>query len=263
MSWVKWEKVLASFDKGGLNIGNLKAFNIALMFKWWSRFLIKPNDIWTKVIKSIHGPVFLSVHSHSTVWTSIVSVCSRITNRKLLPTDTFRMTIRDGCSVRFWHDLWVGNDLHSHRFNRLLHLDSNPNAFISDKWVDGNWLFTWVRDNLGGRIENCISNLLEIIGKPVLSDRPDYWTCSLNNDGVYTVKKARELIDRMILPSSLVETLWYVFVPRKVNIFLWRFRLDSLPVRWNLSAKGIDVSSILCPSCNNGVETRDHLFFRL
>ncbi|XP_071741317.1 uncharacterized protein [Rutidosis leptorrhynchoides] len=221
------EKVLASFDKGGLNIGSLKAFNIALVFKWWWRFLIKPNDLWTKMIKSIHGPVFLSVHSHSTVWTSIVSVCSRITDTKLLPTDTFRMTIGDGCSVRFWHDLWVGNNLLSHRFNRLLHLDSNPNVFISDKWVDGNWLFTWVRDNLGGRIENCINNLLEIIGKPVLSDRPDYWTCSLNNDGVYTVKKARELID----------------------------------LRWNLSAKGIDVSSIVCPSCNNGVETRDHLFF--
>ncbi|XP_071735899.1 uncharacterized protein [Rutidosis leptorrhynchoides] len=37
--------------------------------------------------------------------------------------------------------------------------------------------------------------------------------------------------------------------------------LNSLHVRWNLSAKGIDVSSIVCPSCNNGVETKDHLFF--
>ncbi|XP_071741382.1 uncharacterized protein [Rutidosis leptorrhynchoides] len=37
--------------------------------------------------------------------------------------------------------------------------------------------------------------------------------------------------------------------------------LLSLPVRWNLSVKGIDVSSIVCPSCNNGVGTRDHLFF--
>ncbi|XP_071694937.1 uncharacterized protein [Rutidosis leptorrhynchoides] len=31
--------------------------------------------------------------------------------------------------------------------------------------------------------------------------------------------------------------------------------------RLRLFAKGIDVASIVCPSCNNGVETRDHLFF--
>ncbi|XP_071708329.1 uncharacterized protein [Rutidosis leptorrhynchoides] len=105
------------------------------------------------------------------------------------------------------------------------------------------------------------SSLFGIIGKPALCDRPDSWTCSLNNDGRYTVKKARELIDHLLLPTSQVKTLWYMFMPRKVNIFLWRFRLDSLPVRWNLSAKGINVSSIVCPSCNNGVEYRDHLFF--
>ncbi|XP_071733564.1 uncharacterized protein [Rutidosis leptorrhynchoides] len=69
---------------------------------------------------------------------------------------------------------------------------------------------------------------------------------------------ARKHIDRHCLPSSQVDTVWFKFIPRKVNIFLWRFRL---PTRWNLSAKGIDIDSIVCPVCNNGVETREHLFF--
>ncbi|GKB05481.1 RNA-directed DNA polymerase, eukaryota, reverse transcriptase zinc-binding domain protein [Tanacetum coccineum] len=33
MSWLKWEKIMASFDKGGLNIRSLKAFNLALLQK--------------------------------------------------------------------------------------------------------------------------------------------------------------------------------------------------------------------------------------
>ena len=31
--WIKWEMLLASFDKGGLNVASLKAFNSALLQK--------------------------------------------------------------------------------------------------------------------------------------------------------------------------------------------------------------------------------------
>ncbi|XP_071712806.1 uncharacterized protein [Rutidosis leptorrhynchoides] len=92
-------------------------------------------------------------------------------------------------------------------------------------------------------------------------DRDDCWEYTLESDGLFSVKSAREYIDRKLLPSSTVETLWFKFVPRKINIFLWRLRLDSLPLRWNLSARGIDANSIVCPICSNGREIRDHLFF--
>lgn len=34
LHWVKWNVVLASSKKGGLDIGSLEAFNMALLFKW-------------------------------------------------------------------------------------------------------------------------------------------------------------------------------------------------------------------------------------
>ncbi|GJX56798.1 RNA-directed DNA polymerase, eukaryota, reverse transcriptase zinc-binding domain protein [Tanacetum coccineum] len=34
LSWVKWSNVLASLDKGGLAIGSLNSFNLALLHKW-------------------------------------------------------------------------------------------------------------------------------------------------------------------------------------------------------------------------------------
>nr|GEW00408.1 RNA-directed DNA polymerase, eukaryota [Tanacetum cinerariifolium] len=34
MAWVKWSHVMASLDKGGLGVGSLKAFNLALLKKW-------------------------------------------------------------------------------------------------------------------------------------------------------------------------------------------------------------------------------------
>ncbi|GJZ88658.1 RNA-directed DNA polymerase, eukaryota [Tanacetum coccineum] len=37
--------------------------------------------------------------------------------------------------------------------------------------------------------------------------------------------------------------------------------LDSLPTRFNVSRRGIDIDSIMCAICDNGVETSRHLFF--
>ncbi|GJS47551.1 hypothetical protein Tco_0597672 [Tanacetum coccineum] len=45
----------ASFDKGGLKIGSLKAFNLALLQKWRWRLVNNPDSIWARVIKAIHG----------------------------------------------------------------------------------------------------------------------------------------------------------------------------------------------------------------
>ena len=39
LTWIKWENVLAYFDKGGFGIGSLKAFNLALLYKWRWRFV--------------------------------------------------------------------------------------------------------------------------------------------------------------------------------------------------------------------------------
>ncbi|XP_071727056.1 uncharacterized protein [Rutidosis leptorrhynchoides] len=194
MAWLKWDKVLASFDKGGLNIGSLKAFNLALIYKWRWRYLTKPNDMWVSIIKSIHGNCFETTRcSSSTVWSNIVSSCLSCTSEGYIPSDLFRMSIGDDC--------------------------------------------------------------------PVLHDKPDSWLCSISNDGAYTVKESRVYMDRHILHGSDIGTSWFKFVPHKVNVFIWRLRLECLPVRWNLSAKGLDIVSIVCPSCNNGVETCKHVFF--
>ncbi|XP_071713246.1 uncharacterized protein [Rutidosis leptorrhynchoides] len=261
MAWVKWEKVLATFDNGGLNKGSLKAFNLALLFKWRWRYLTNPNDMWVTIIKSIHGNVFEKVAtSSSSVWTTIVASCSKLISTNALPADILKFEVGNGTLIRFWHDLWCGNSTLSARYNRLFHLDSNPDSVIVEKVFSGNWSFSWNINITRGRNVHLLRNLLEEIGTPRLTDKMDSWVCNFSKDKLFYVKVVRDKIDHSFLPTSQVKTIWFNFVPRKINVFLWRFRLDSLPVRWNLSAKGIDVASIVCPNCNNGTETREHLF---
>nr|GEY30431.1 RNA-directed DNA polymerase, eukaryota [Tanacetum cinerariifolium] len=89
----------------------------------------------------------------------------------------------------------------------------------------------------------------------------DTCTWVLSNDGTSSVKSARRLIDLKLLPSILTPTVWDKFLPRKVNIFLWRLSLDSLPHRLNLSSRGLDIPTISCSSCNGNVKSTDHVFF--
>ncbi|GJT72137.1 RNA-directed DNA polymerase, eukaryota, reverse transcriptase zinc-binding domain protein [Tanacetum coccineum] len=53
--WVKWCKVLASKEKGGLGVSSFYALNRALLFKWVWRFRIQRSSLWARVIKGIHG----------------------------------------------------------------------------------------------------------------------------------------------------------------------------------------------------------------
>lgn len=55
ISWIAWDKVLASKQSGGLGIGNLKAQNIAMFGKWWWRYRVNSNSAWAEVIKSLYG----------------------------------------------------------------------------------------------------------------------------------------------------------------------------------------------------------------
>ncbi|GKF26000.1 RNA-directed DNA polymerase, eukaryota [Tanacetum coccineum] len=50
-------------------------------------------------------------------------------------------------------------------------------------------------------------------------------------------------------------------MPIKINVFAWRFRLDKLPTRLNLSLRGIDILTTVCPLFHASVESGSHISF--
>nr|GEV41033.1 RNA-directed DNA polymerase, eukaryota, reverse transcriptase zinc-binding domain protein [Tanacetum cinerariifolium] len=85
----------------------------------------------------------------------------------------------------------------------------------------------------------------------------DKWGWLLGKDGEFTVKELARLIEDKVLhvEGRGQETLWNNLVPKKVNIFMWRALRGRLPVRVELDKSEIDLDSVLCPCCNNMVET--------
>ncbi|GKB74241.1 RNA-directed DNA polymerase, eukaryota, reverse transcriptase zinc-binding domain protein [Tanacetum coccineum] len=81
LGWIKWLSILALFDKGGLGVGSLKAFNNSRLLKWRWHFLKNPSSLWVKVVKSIHGDeAGIDINGCQTngLWASIVGTINHL-----------------------------------------------------------------------------------------------------------------------------------------------------------------------------------------
>ncbi|PWA53381.1 RNA-directed DNA polymerase, eukaryota [Artemisia annua] len=88
----------------------------------------------------------------------------------------------------------------------------------------------------------------------------DRFVWSLNKDGVFSVASVRQEIDKSRTNVAASKTRWIKCIPIKVNITAWKVKMDALPLRFNMSRRGIDIASISCPLCESGVENSAHLF---
>nr|GEU53261.1 RNA-directed DNA polymerase, eukaryota [Tanacetum cinerariifolium] len=132
----------------------------------------------------------------------------------------------------------------------------NRDCLVRDCWNNG-WHFEWTRNVLSGSNANQLASLHNTLSAISLNDLEDAWVWSIGTL-FFTVKSARDQIDNGFFPVGGLETRWNRFLPKKINIFIWRTLRDRLPSRWNLSRKGIDVASITCPVCDSGIETSYH-----
>ncbi|GJW46936.1 RNA-directed DNA polymerase, eukaryota, reverse transcriptase zinc-binding domain protein, partial [Tanacetum coccineum] len=171
--WIKWNKVLAPKDKGGLGISSFYALNRALLFKWVWRFHTQSSSLWAKVIKGIHG-----------------------------------------------EDDKIGKNISNYQ---------------SSIWLD------IVREMESLKYQGLLEEVLN----------------SLNS----MLYKTRRVMIEKILPSVSSKTRWLNAVPIKVNIHAWKVKLDCLPTRLNISRRGMNNDSILCPICDKEVESSNHIFF--
>lgn len=182
-------------------------------------------------------------------------------SRNILSKGTLRQSVGSGSRIRFWKDVWLGDMPLCARFNRLYRLELDENCMLNERFISGNWSWQWRRPITSGRTADLLHILMLELSHIELSSNSDSWTWSIGEDGLFSVAATRLHIDHSTLPSSSIGTRWNKGLPRKVNIFIWRLRLDRLPTRLNLSKRGLEIDSIMCPICNANVESNDHVFF--
>ncbi|GJX09413.1 RNA-directed DNA polymerase, eukaryota [Tanacetum coccineum] len=198
VSWVQWNKVLASKDNGGLGVSSLFALNRG------------------------------SINGTKSCWLSIVNEINVLAKKSINLMEFMHIKLGNGDSTAFWEDLWCADGRLKDRYPRAYSLETCKSITVrffkflhGDRWVLG----------------------------------------VLKGSGDFSVSLIRNLIDSRVLPKGDLKTKWIRHVPIKVNIFAWKVMTNSLPTRFNISRRGIDIDSISCVNCEAGVETTNHIFF--
>ncbi|GKA10781.1 RNA-directed DNA polymerase, eukaryota, reverse transcriptase zinc-binding domain protein [Tanacetum coccineum] len=228
------DKVLVSKQKGGLEVSSLFALNRALLFKWVWLFISKDSSLWSRCIQAFHGTWgsldFPTKRSLKSLWLDIIKEVEVLKNHGIDLMAYCSKRVGNGEDTSFWEDVWMGDSTLKINFPRLYVLETCKNIYVADKL----------------RLDSIDSSFRRM---------------PRGGNGEFSVKSVRNLIDDSLLSSNLPPTRWVKEIPIKINVFAWNVQKDKLPTRFNLSRVGIDIQSIVCPICEVGVETVDHLLF--
>ncbi|GKB69208.1 RNA-directed DNA polymerase, eukaryota, reverse transcriptase zinc-binding domain protein [Tanacetum coccineum] len=135
---------------------------------------------------------------------------------------------------------------------------------LNSHWICDNNVWVWNWDwhlPLRGRSLDDLNDLISSLNlPPLVVDSIDSWKHVLSPKGVFTVNYLSRSIDKPLAATSPNAQImqWNPWLPKMVNIFIWRVVLDRLPHLENLIARDVTVDSDLC---HLEPKNRDHLFF--
>nr|GEX60977.1 RNA-directed DNA polymerase, eukaryota [Tanacetum cinerariifolium] len=134
ISWVSWEKVLASKQNGGPGVSSFYALNRALLLKWVWRFISQDGSLWYRVIQALYGSSFdlHSVH-FSSPWCSILRETYALIPKGFNFISHCKKRIRDERSTRFWYDPWVSVQPLHVMFPHIFALETYKDSMVGSK----------------------------------------------------------------------------------------------------------------------------------
>ncbi|RVW27498.1 LINE-1 retrotransposable element ORF2 protein [Vitis vinifera] len=263
---VNWDVVCKPKSRGGLGFGKISMRNVALLGKWLWRYPREGSALWHQVILSIYG-------SHSNGWdvNNIVRWSHRCPWKAIaLVFQEFskftRFVVGDGDRIRFWDDLWWGDQPLGIQYPRLLSVVTDKNAPISS--ILGysrpfSWNFNFRRNLTDSEIED-LEGLMRSLDRLHISPLvPDKRSWSLPPSSLFTVKSFFLTLSQyaespLVFPTKFV---WNSQVPFKVKSFVWLVAHkkvntnDLLQLRRPHKALSPDI----CKLCMKHGETVDHL----
>ncbi|GJX49337.1 retrotransposon protein, putative, ty1-copia subclass [Tanacetum coccineum] len=137
-----------------------------------------------------------------------------------------------------------------------------PENFASDcsfKTLSKDTL-VWRRNLRSGHEMDQLDTLMGLLQHHCSSPIDDRQDFTLHHSNMYSVSVMRKYIDSRSLLTKGNKTRWNKLVPIKISILAWCLINDRLPTRSKLDSHGIDLHSLLCPVCDENIESAQHLF---
>nr|GEW71033.1 RNA-directed DNA polymerase, eukaryota [Tanacetum cinerariifolium] len=266
---ISFQRVVDVGSKVGGCMSRIQSWNETIermacrLSKWKLQTLsIGGSPLWARVIKALHGydgKIGQRVKScYSSLWLDIIHEVKMFKSRGIDLVSLIHSKLGNGENISFWEVAWRGRSPFKSLFLRLYALETQKKIDVASKLsLD----VSFRRPPRGGVEIQQFEHMKEKVEGCILADMMDRWFWALEGSGEFTITSVRKMIDEFMLPDASSKTRWIKAVPIKVNMHAWKVKLDGLPTRLNISRRGIDIESILCPMCGKAVELTSHIFF--
>ncbi|KAJ0941167.1 putative RNA-directed DNA polymerase [Helianthus annuus] len=270
ISWIRWVKLLRPKQQGGLGLGGLESFNLAMLAKWWWRFRDAPNQLWARAIAAIHGPDkgAKRVPVNKTIigwWKDIANVDGSLGKKGISIKDALKVELGNGEKIRFWHDDWVGHGPLKFQFPNVFKLVADKNALVSSCYefpgTNCLWSWGWAKDPASAGEWAELGHMMRLLQQVEMSGHGDKWVWPNDAGESFSTRCIRKEIEvKSSVFSDGGKFKWNSWAPPKVNYLGWRAELGRLAAKVKLAEKGLYMPDVFCSRCGLREETSDHIF---
>ncbi|XP_076941933.1 uncharacterized protein LOC143611641 [Bidens hawaiensis] len=168
-----------------------------------------------------------------------------------------------GDKMRFWIDPWTAQDPLRDLFPNLFLNERDKGCLITSRYErvgnDTVWKWDWKRLNLSQNEAIEFSECLNLVQQASFSNTPDRWVWPNDPSGVFSVNSMKKILFNISNPSAPFILKWNSWVPKKVNIHVWKAEMDRPSTLVALSKRNIEVGPVKCRLCGDYEESSDHL----
>ena len=269
MHWLSWELMCSRKEKGGLGYRDLHLFNLAMLARQGWRLLMDPTSLCAQVLQAKYYPsgdplMAIEKPGISYSWRSILRGFGALKEGLI-------WRVGDGARINIWCDPWLPYGTTRRPITPKGRCLLNKVSELLDPYT-GNWDEELVREIFW---EEDVQHILSVPVKQGYSD-----SLAWHNDvkGLFSVKSAYHVLEdgrerknvRQAGSTSSENSavrgyywnrLWKIDCMPKVKQFLWRLAHNSLPLRMNISRRGMKIDT-RCPICWRQDEDGGHCFLK-
>ena len=250
---VAWDNVCLPCDQGGLGIKDLATQNTCLLLKLLHKLYGSQLTSWARWVRRNVCLANLEGSIQGAHWDAL---------KMLLPLyqAITTVTVGDGRSTSFWHDVWCGDESFSEKFGALMSHCKDDKLSVHDAVTGG------LQASLAPRLTplaaselNAVSGITSGLALTASSDTRH--SPFADADGALQTSALYALLKSMQAPSAgPVTTFWKCSAPPRVQFFAWLLQRDRIQCKTNLLRRHVLVDDI-CDLCGQAPETASHLIF--
>lgn len=253
---VAWETVVKTKEQGGLGVKDLQTWNKACCMRLIWLLFFRPNSVWVSWFKEL-----ILKGSVNNYWTTNPSQSySWLANRLLkMRKDAYpliKLRIHNGECGRFWFDNWSPYGcLHDYLEGGRSRLGIPKNATLASLHRNGTWRLPAARTDRQLQVLSFVTTIQ-------IDEENDYYIWEINGkvSDRFCTGEVYHLLRGEETAVNWARAVWSSRTIPRQNFHAWLVVQNRIPTRDRLIQWGIDVSP-LCLLCNQGNESRNHLFW--